>query len=172
MDPKYFNRIVDTYGIGADEFLDLFLAQKHVCAICQCVLVLFTTAEDERAFVDHCHITGKVRGILCRTCNVAVGFLEKNPARTARAADYIAAYGSGSNREWQAFLGGLERAPRQKPSAPKEETDKWTPQQWREWRLSVRPPETVRKDRSRQAALRQNVRKMLDKTGKHRDDGE
>jgi len=91
VDHKYFNRIAATYGLGVDEFLDLFAAQNHSCAVCKTALVLFSSAKGEKPVVDHCHVTGKVRGILCNGCNVSLGWLEKNPERTARLARYICA---------------------------------------------------------------------------------
>lgn len=38
--------------------------------------------------IDHCHTTGKVRGILCRACNIAFGVAKENPARLRALADY------------------------------------------------------------------------------------
>ena len=158
MDAKYFNRIVDTYGIGADEFLDLFLLQRHACAVCRCPLVLFSTKPEEQAQVDHCHSSGKVRGILCRTCNITVGFLEKNPGRTARAAEYIEHGAAGPANQ---------KADRVKGPS-KEESKDWTPKEWREWRLRVKPPCP---ERAKRHTLRYAVKKVLDKTGSPKDDG-
>lgn len=89
MDPRYFNRIVAVYGLGVDEFLDLFARQNHACAVCQRPLVLFSSAKSEKPVVDHCHSTGKVRGILCYGCNVALGWLEKDADRTACLTGYL-----------------------------------------------------------------------------------
>lgn len=50
------------------------MAQNNLCAICDDHL------KDRGATglnVDHCHDTGKVRGILCHRCNIVVGFLDK-----------------------------------------------------------------------------------------------
>ena len=89
MNIEYFNRIVSTYGIGVDEFLDRFASQKHQCKICHRDLVLFSSSKVEAPVVDHDHDTGAVRGILCHTCNIAVGYLEKDKARTFRCLRYI-----------------------------------------------------------------------------------
>lgn len=91
MDTRYFNRIAAVYGLGVDEFLDLFARQNHACAVCKTPLVLFSSVKREKPVVDHCHLTGKVRGILCYGCNVAIGWIEKDAARTARCAKYIQA---------------------------------------------------------------------------------
>lgn|SRR5262245_9040289 len=59
------------YGITAEDFDAMLAAQEGKCAGCGAV---FEGAC--RAVVDHCHATGKVRGLLCHGCNLTVGFLE------------------------------------------------------------------------------------------------
>lgn len=44
---------------------------------------------DESPYIDHCHKTGKVRGLLCQRCNTALGFLRDNPRACLRAAIYL-----------------------------------------------------------------------------------
>jgi hypothetical protein len=39
--------------------------------------------------VDHCHATGKVRGLLCHNCNRALGLMQDNIENIKRAADYL-----------------------------------------------------------------------------------
>jgi hypothetical protein len=39
--------------------------------------------------VDHNHKTGRVRGLLCKRCNVAIGMLDDNPKLLARALEYL-----------------------------------------------------------------------------------
>jgi hypothetical protein len=68
------------YGIGADEFDALVVAQGGVCLIC---------GRDNPEHVDHDHETGKVRGILCFTCNVGLGNYGDDVTRLRNAADYL-----------------------------------------------------------------------------------
>lgn len=55
------------YGLSEEEYLGLFVAQNNKCAICN------KSFEDTKAFVDHDHITKKVRGLLCTKCNSILG---------------------------------------------------------------------------------------------------
>lgn len=47
------------------------------------------TNNDNRAVIDHCHITGSVRGILCATCNLAIGKLNDDPNLLTKALLHI-----------------------------------------------------------------------------------
>ena len=60
------------YGITMLQFEDLLKQQDHKCGVCK-----KPQSEMKKAFsVDHCHTTGKVRGLLCNNCNVAIGLLK------------------------------------------------------------------------------------------------
>jgi hypothetical protein len=61
------------FGITLEQFNELFAAQNGKCAICQ---KEFGKEYKNRANVDHCHATGKVRGLLCFRCNTSVGVFE------------------------------------------------------------------------------------------------
>jgi len=59
------------YGLSRDEYEELVKKANGICAIC-------TEEVDSLSFhIDHCHDTGKVRGLLCGTCNPSLGHLEK-----------------------------------------------------------------------------------------------
>jgi Recombination endonuclease VII len=70
-----------TYGITIDDFESLLVMQDGCCAIC--------LREMEAPQVDHCHTTGEIRGLLCMACNIALGKLEDDTERLARAIDYL-----------------------------------------------------------------------------------
>lgn len=72
----YLKHIERTYGLGWKEYLRMFQEQGAKCAICKEELELFSI--ERSPVVDHCHATGKVRGLLCQRCNVRVGVLEAN----------------------------------------------------------------------------------------------
>jgi hypothetical protein len=58
--------------------------QGDVCAIC-------ATDKPTRVgwVVDHCHSTGRVRGILCGNCNTALGMVKDNPETLLAAVTYL-----------------------------------------------------------------------------------
>jgi hypothetical protein len=63
----------NVYGITLDDYNKMFEKQKGKCAIC-------SKHQNElirKLSVDHCHRTNKVRGLLCKNCNVALGYYEK-----------------------------------------------------------------------------------------------
>lgn len=59
------------YGITIKEYNEMLKSQDFRCAICE------TEIDQKTLNIDHCHITNKVRGILCTKCNVGLGHLEK-----------------------------------------------------------------------------------------------
>lgn len=69
------------YGVTPEEMQELRDRQDGKCAICQEPLV--------KEKLDHCHATGKVRGLLCHGCNVALGLLRDDPTMMARAIYYV-----------------------------------------------------------------------------------
>ncbi|MET7652359.1 endonuclease VII domain-containing protein [Streptomyces sp. NPDC005486] len=74
---SYFKR---KYGLTPTELDALIAAQHGVCSIC-----LAASAEH----VDHCHKTGRVRGVLCFSCNAALGQFKDRPDAIRRAAAYV-----------------------------------------------------------------------------------
>lgn len=73
------------YGITQAHYDEMLKAQKHRCAICDSHVI----ALKRQLFVDHCHRTGAVRGLLCMKCNLGLGAFEDRPARIIKAVDYL-----------------------------------------------------------------------------------
>jgi hypothetical protein len=65
-----------------DRYKILLEKQRGVCAICE-------RAPENYLDEDHNHRTGQIRGLLCRSCNTALGKLGDSPARLRRAAYYL-----------------------------------------------------------------------------------
>lgn len=70
------------YGITPDDYDRMFAEQNGLCAICE------EGIDTGRLCVDHSHITGKVRGLLCRNCNLKLQIFEDNKFME-RAKKYI-----------------------------------------------------------------------------------
>jgi hypothetical protein len=70
------------YGISIEEFEFLVVAQAGKCAICG-------RKDDDQLHVDHDHKTGMVRGLLCGSCNRAMGLFYEDPNRFRSAELYL-----------------------------------------------------------------------------------
>ena len=79
------------YGIDWTQFVELFNNANGLCEICQKPLQLAGKKGDdiESASIDHCHISGKIRGILCRNCNVALGHFKDSRLHLMAALKYL-----------------------------------------------------------------------------------
>ncbi len=78
------------YGISLKDYNEMLLKQNNLCAICfRPETFLGKGGKIRPLCVDHCHTTGKVRGLLCNSCNVALGNLDDNYQRILNAAEYI-----------------------------------------------------------------------------------
>lgn len=61
------------YGLTEKDYQILLDSQNGVCAICKQIC-----QRSKGLSVDHCHKTGKVRGLLCSSCNLALGNIKEN----------------------------------------------------------------------------------------------
>lgn len=79
------------FGITAERYDEILLSQNGVCAICNRdePVVRRALSGKEKLSVDHCHITGRVRGLLCFRCNTALGAFGDDPAMLMKAAAYL-----------------------------------------------------------------------------------
>lgn len=82
------------YGITLKQYQEMLAKQGGACAICGSTTTFsrgYRTVEKGKSnfMVDHCHTTGKVRGLLCGKCNTALGLLRDNPDNCRRAAEYL-----------------------------------------------------------------------------------
>lgn len=79
------------YGITAAIFQQLVMLQEGKCAICEAALEIKDDGicRTTNVAVDHCHKSGKVRGLLCKRCNIALGFMDDSVERFSRAISYL-----------------------------------------------------------------------------------
>ena len=76
------HRLKARYQITLEEYDLLFEKQKGRCAICD-------KTENRKLAVDHCHVTGKVRGLLCTKCNFGIGYLNHSIPTLESAIKYL-----------------------------------------------------------------------------------
>lgn len=72
--------IKKTYGLSFEDYQDMFNRQNGKCYICKREEVIKEAKTGKVRFlaVDHCHRTGKVRALLCTSCNTTLGKFEDN----------------------------------------------------------------------------------------------
>lgn len=90
-DPVYrertkWERAFKQYGITKQEYESMFSNQNGLCAICG---KTYQRNGKEYLLIDHCHTTGKVRGLLCHKCNVGIGLLTHEPELLRKAIHYL-----------------------------------------------------------------------------------
>jgi hypothetical protein len=71
------------YGLSLETFRALVQAQEGVCAIC---------GARPAVAVDHDHVTGRIRGILCKQCNLAIGLIGESMSTLKNAMEYLKKY--------------------------------------------------------------------------------
>lgn len=80
-----WTRRLKKYGLSKDDFIAMLKKQNNSCAICE---------TDNLGFygefhVDHNHLTGEIRGLLCPKCNVGIGAFKDNIATIEDAINYL-----------------------------------------------------------------------------------
>lgn len=73
------------YGLSQEQYEVMVELQNHSCKICK----RHSSEFSKGLCVDHCHKSGKIRGLLCGPCNTGIGLLQDNPAIIIAAATYV-----------------------------------------------------------------------------------
>ena len=76
--------IKNSYKISLDDYNKMLLEQDNKCKTCN---ISFT--DSVKPNVDHCHSTGRVRGLLCSSCNKALGFVKDNTETLNNLIKYL-----------------------------------------------------------------------------------
>ena len=82
-------RILKTYGLTPDAFSRMLEDQGGRCAACLVELETGSRNSKTSLAIDHNHETGKVRGLLCHRCNIALGMLDDDPTKLRALIDYL-----------------------------------------------------------------------------------
>lgn len=89
-DKTFRANIKKLYGLTPEDYWGMFDAQNGVCAICNEPESITTTdGVRRRLAVDHDHKTGRVRALLCTSCNLGLGAFKDDPERLAAALAYL-----------------------------------------------------------------------------------
>jgi len=83
---KRLYEVKTKYGLSPEEYKDLIEDSNNSCSICG---ISPDNLEKKWLCVDHDHVTGKVRGLLCNKCNSAIGLLDDNPTLLTNAIKYL-----------------------------------------------------------------------------------
>lgn len=79
------NRRCKKYGLTAQFYNELFNKQEGCCAICG----IHQSELPNKLCIDHDHITGMVRGLLCLKCNSGIGKFQDNTELLGNAIEYL-----------------------------------------------------------------------------------
>src|SRR5262245_36977137 len=82
------------YGLTPEGYTALLNKQSGVCAICGESETRIHRGSTMMLAVDHDHKTGLVRGLLCKTCNAAIGYFKDDVALLEKAILYLRAHSS------------------------------------------------------------------------------
>lgn len=82
---NYNRHLKRKFGITIDKYELMFCRQNGACAICG-----KQNLDGKRLCVDHCHSTGRVRGLLCDVCNTTIGKIGESLDTINSMYDYIA----------------------------------------------------------------------------------
>lgn len=75
-----FLKTLRKYGLTLDQYQLMLERQNFVCAIC---------SNATKLVIDHSHLTGEVRGLLCHACNSGIGMLKDSPQNCMGAFNYL-----------------------------------------------------------------------------------
>ena len=75
---KHKHKTREPYGLNRGQASALKAGQK--CTLCP---------STDTLVVDHCHASGRIRGVLCRKCNLVLGLMDDDPERLRAAAAYL-----------------------------------------------------------------------------------
>ncbi len=91
-----FSKYKKAYNISQERFIEMLNEQNYKCKICHSDIKYLSRTENKykSACIDHCHVTGEVRGLLCSNCNRGLGLLKDDESIILRAYKYLVQYKS------------------------------------------------------------------------------
>lgn len=79
-------KAIKKYGLSYEDYCSMLSQQAGVCAICG---NKETYGRKKNLSVDHCHTTGRIRGLLCSSCNIGLGKFKEDTALLEKALEYL-----------------------------------------------------------------------------------
>ena len=124
-DPDHRDKCrAQSHGLSLQDYRAMRERQKNVCGICK--------TPGKPLCVDHCHATGKVRGLLCRDCNLGLGNYKDNPVFTRAATAYLEAARRDDGNQRSASGEGLDSISRSRVQPGRRRT------RAEAWKLQIR----------------------------------
>jgi hypothetical protein len=80
---------VFNYKCSPADYEAMLIAQDGKCAICRCASTARYKERIRHLAVDHDHVTGRIRALLCNGCNAGLGHFKNNPFILIAAAQYL-----------------------------------------------------------------------------------
>jgi hypothetical protein len=87
----YLTESARRYGITREQYAAMLEKQRDACATC--ALTFDWGDKQTKPHIDHCHATGKVRGLLCNRCNTMLGLVKENKRLLAALTEYLECHG-------------------------------------------------------------------------------
>ena len=82
---NHFYYVEKFYGMKHADWMEMFNDQDGRCKVCSTP----QSQLKQRLCVEHCHDTMRIRGLVCKPCNTALGLLNDNPELLRKAAEYL-----------------------------------------------------------------------------------
>jgi len=86
---RWTNGLAQKYQVTPEWFTGQIEAQGGKCPTCSVPYDMVTPKGAHQPCVDHCHETGKVRGVVCRLCNLALGGARDSESTLLNLAEYL-----------------------------------------------------------------------------------
>jgi Recombination endonuclease VII len=86
---KYRDQWMRKYGITSAQYDAMYANQNGKCLICETTSPRRTGPRGRNLHIDHCHVHGKIRGLICGHCNAGLGQFRESATLLFKAAHYL-----------------------------------------------------------------------------------
>ena len=82
-------RVERKFGVTYKEYSEILKAQDGCCGNPGCKSMIPGAPGRKRFYIDHCHETGRIRGLLCHSCNLALGHVQDKTEKLNGLIEYL-----------------------------------------------------------------------------------